>query len=169
MDQVEIAASIQVPESEDLVNWIAAGGMTDGEVAYSRAVDFHRGIASAAHMSGRGVVSMECCAVIGADYRTTLADVRRHADVAFAGGVNQVVLHGMPYQNVAGAVWPGWAPFSSDTTPEVSDAWGPRQPMWRHIRPFTDYLARTAAVLRHGLPCVDVAVYKQDYLSLIHI
>lgn len=163
MDHVEIAASIQVPESEDLVNWIAAGGMTEGAVAYSRAVDFHRGIASGAHMSGAQVVSMECCAVLGADYRTTLADVRRHADVAFAGGVNQVVLHGMPYQEVAGAVWPGWAPFSSDTTPDVSDAWGPRQPMWRHIRPFTDYLARAAAVLRYGRPRVDVAVYKQDY------
>ncbi|MEU1884055.1 glycosyl hydrolase [Micromonospora rifamycinica] len=166
IDHVEVAGAVQVPESEDLVNWIAAGGMTDGVAAYDRAVDFHRGIASGAHMRGAPVVSLECCAVLDADYQTGLAELKRHVDSAFSGGVNQVVLHGFPYSDVPGAAWPGWAPFSNDSSPAVSDAWGPRQPMWRHMRAFTDYLARAAAVLRTGLPRVDVAFYRQAYWCL---
>ncbi|MGC5033516.1 glycosyl hydrolase [Micromonospora sp. DT229] len=167
MDHVELAGSVQVPESEDLVNWIASGGMTgEGAAAYETALDFHRGIAAAAHMTGAPVVSLECCAVLDADYQTDLAALKRHVDTAFSAGVNQLVLHGVPYQDVPGAHWPGWAPFSGDGTPAVSDAWGPRQPMWRHIRAYTDYLARMSTVLRHGRPQVDVAVYRQAYWCL---
>lgn len=166
IDHVEVAGSVQVPESEDLVNWLAAGGMTDGAVAYELAVDFHRGIAAGAHMRGGTVVSLECCAVLGADYQTDIAALKRHVDVAFSGGVNQLVLHGFPYQDVTGASWPGWAPFSNDSSPEVSDAWGPRQPMWRHMRSFADYVARAGAVLRCGRPRIDVAVYRQAYWCL---
>jgi hypothetical protein len=163
MDQVEIAGAVQVPESEDLVNWISAGGMTDGAVAYERALDFHRGIAGGAHMAGARVVSLESCAVLNTDYQTELATLKRHVDVAFSAGVNQLVLHGVPYQGVPGAAWPGWAPFANDRSPEVSEAWGPRQPMWRHIRAYADYVARTATVLQHGRPRVDLAIYKQAY------
>nr|AHA81990.1 Arm21 [uncultured bacterium] len=166
MDHVEVAGSVQVPESEDLVNWLAAGGMTDGAAAYDLAVDFHRGIAAGAHMRGGAVVSLESCAVLGADYQTDLAALKRHVDVAFCGGVNQLVLHGFPYQDVAEAAWPGWAPFSADGTPEVSDAWGPRQPMWRHMRAFADYVARAATILQCGRPRVDVAIYRQAYWCL---
>lgn len=167
LDHVEIAGSVQVPESEDLVNWIASGGMTGaGARAYETALDFHRGIAGAAHLTDAPVVSLECCAVLGADYQTDLATLKRHVDTAFSAGVNQLVLHGTPYQDVPGASWPGWAPFSADGTPAVSEAWGPRQPMWRHIRAYTDYLARMSTVLRHGRPCVDVAVYRQAYWCL---
>ncbi|MGC4864918.1 glycosyl hydrolase [Micromonospora sp. DT53] len=166
MDQVEIAGAVQIPESEDLVSWIAAGGMTDGAVAYERVLDFHRGIAAAAHMTGGRVVSLECCAVLNADYQTDLAALQRHVDRAFSAGVNQLVLHGVPYQGVPGAAWPGWAPFANDSSPEVSDAWGPRQPMWRHMRAYADYVARTATVLQHGRPRVDVAIYKQAYWCL---
>ena len=162
-----IAGAVQVPESEDLVNWIASGGLTgEGAAAYGTALDFHRGVAAAGHMTGAPAVSLECCAVLGADYQTDLAALKRHVDVAFSAGVNQLVLHGVPYQDVPGAGWPGWAPFSGDDTPAVSDAWGPRQPMWRHIRAYTDYLARMSTVLRHGRPRVDVAVYRQAYWCL---
>ncbi|MGH2949634.1 MAG: glycosyl hydrolase [Solirubrobacteraceae bacterium] len=114
------------------------------------------------------------------DYAQTLEEFKRTIDLAFAGGVTQVKVHGYPYANAPGAVWPGWSPMSSQyptidtyyntlafsnvlTLIGFGEQWGDRQPMWRHWPAMSDYVARTSQILQRGRPRVDVAIYRQEY------
>jgi len=166
LDPLELAAHIEVPECENLVPLWFSGGRVDGAAEYNTYIDFVRGISAGAHMQGRDVVSLEGCAFLDGDYVSPLAEKKRHVDIAFAGGVTQLVSHGFAYADVPGQPWPGWSPFSIEGYYfGVSEVWGPIQPMWRHFRAFGDYVGRAATVLRHGAPRVDVAVFRQQYWS----
>jgi hypothetical protein len=82
---------------------------------------------------------------------------------AFAGGVNQAVLHGFAYRDAPGAAWPGFAAFSpyNGTGIGYAEAWGPRQPTWRHTDGIAGWFARTQKVLRTGRPRIDLAYFRQ--------
>lgn len=166
MDPIELAAAIQVPECENLVPLWFSGGKVYGAAEYNTYVDFVRGISAAAHMQGSSLVSLEGCAFMEGDYASTLAEKKYHVDIAFSGGVTQLVSHGFAYADVEGQPWPGWSPFSVEGYPfGVAEVWGPRQPVWRHLRSYADYVGRAAAVLRHGRPRVDLAFFRQTYWS----
>jgi hypothetical protein len=168
LDHLEISGVVDVPETEDLMSWFTSGGLLRSE-GRDESVDFHRSIAAGAHMQGHQVISVECACVWEGDYRMSLATFKRNADIAFSGGATQLVAHGFAYDDVPGAAWPGWCALSSDERGlriGFAEAWGTRQPMWRHLRSFADYLARAAMVLRHGVPRVDLAVYRQDYWAV---
>ena len=126
-------------------------------------IDYHRAMASAAHLMGKQVVSSECCALISADYGQNLKDMLNQINVNFAGGVNQIVFHGTPYRFEDKSVqWPGWAPFAPQAPIDFSEAWDSRQPFWSQIRDFTHYLARTQFALRQGEARIDIAIYHES-------
>ncbi|GAA1798334.1 glycosyl hydrolase [Actinomadura chokoriensis] len=164
VDVSEAAAHIDVPEGESL-----AFGQSVG--AYSNVQDY-RVIATGAHVSGRPVVSDECCAFSGTVWGSTAgagADASNLQAVyrGFAGGVNQVVWHGFPYlsRGPAGAgpqsAWPGMT-YGGNTS--YSEAWGGKGgPNWADYRAINDSLARMQLVLRQGRPRFDLAVYWQDF------
>ena len=165
IDPIEVAGAVEIPECESLVPLWFSGGTVDG-AEYNTFVDFVRGIAGGARMQGQDVVSIEACAIMNADYQMTFKTLKRHIDIAYAGGMTQVVACGFAYDDVPSAPWPGWSPFSTEAMQlSCSEAWGPRQPMWRHMHRFADYLARAATVLRHGTPSLDVALFRQHYWS----
>lgn len=145
-DILAVSRFADVPETEDL---------------NSNSLDFWRTIASAAHLSGAEKVSMEHGCVIGGDFMMTLPEIKRRADRAFAGGVNQIVTHVYAYRRADGARWPTWAPWSSGYWGGgFSDAWNSGNPQWRHLPALADYLARVQVLLRAGRPRADVAVYR---------
>lgn len=85
---------------------------------------------------------------------------------AMAGGINQVVLHGMSYnsQSVSQEMepyfkWPGLSLMGS----QFSNEWGDRQPIWEHASMMTAYITRLQWILRQGKPRVDLAIYRQEY------
>ncbi|TDD87811.1 hypothetical protein E1293_07315 [Actinomadura darangshiensis] len=164
VDVSEAASHIDVPEGESL-----AFGQSVG--AYSNVQDY-RVVATGAHMSGRPVVSDECCAFSGSVWGSTAgagSDASNLQAVyrGFAGGVNQVVWHGLPYlsRGPAGAgpqsAWPGMT-YGGNTS--YSEAWGDKGgPNWADYRAVNDNLARMQLVLRQGKPRFDLAVYWQDF------
>ncbi|MCQ0014049.1 hypothetical protein LUX39_09905 [Actinomadura madurae] len=94
VDVAEAASHVDVPEGESL-----AFGQSVG--AYSNVQDY-RVVATGAHVSGRPVVSDECCAFSGSVWGSTAgagSDASNLQAVyrGFAGGVNQIVWHGFPY------------------------------------------------------------------------
>jgi hypothetical protein len=164
VDVSEAASHIDVPEGESL-----AFGQSTG--AYSNVQDY-RVVATGAHLSGRPVVSDECCAFSGSVWGSTAGAGSDTANLqavyrGFAGGVNQLVWHGFPYlaKGPQGAgsqeVWPGMT-YGGNTS--YSEAWGDKGgPNWAGYRAINDSLARMQLVLRQGEPRFDLAVYWQDF------
>ncbi|SNS45990.1 F5/8 type C domain-containing protein [Actinomadura meyerae] len=164
VDVSEAASHIDVPEGESL-----AFGQSVG--AYSNVQDY-RVVATGAHMSGQPVVSDECCAFSGSVWGSTAGAGTDASNLqavyrGFAGGVNQVVWHGLPYlsRGPEGAgpqsAWPGMT-YGGNTS--YSEAWGDKGgPNWADYRAVNDNLARMQLVLRQGKPRFDLAVYWQDF------
>ncbi|MGW2311755.1 glycosyl hydrolase [Actinomadura luteofluorescens] len=164
VDVPEAASHVDVPEGESL-----AFGQSVG--AYSNVQDY-RVVATGAHVSGRPVVSDECCAFSGSVWGSTAGAGTDASNLqavyrGFAGGVNQVVWHGFPYlsRGPAGAgpqsAWPGMT-YGGNTS--YSEAFGDKGgPNWADYRAVNDSLARMQLVLRQGKPRFDLAVYWQDF------
>lgn len=139
-----------IPETEDL--WDSADPT------------FMRFARSAAHLYGRRLVSCESMCWMGRPYSITPLDMRRRADLIFASGVTELVLHGFPFR-FQEQHWPGWYPFTPVTLPGGSKVPGfssmvmQNNPVWVAMPELAGYLARTQAVLRQGEPAVPVAVF----------
>ena len=147
MDSVAMAAVLDVPEGESL-------GFKN--------LDDYRILASGRDIAGKSVLSCESACYAGGAYNTTWQKALGTVGSIMAGGVSQNVFHGFPYRNTPGVAWPGFAAFSPyDGAPGYGEAWGPRMPSWRHVRPIADYLGRTQMVLQAGRARTDVAVWRQ--------
>lgn len=105
---------------------------------------------SAAHLYGRNIASAE--AFTDATYQTTLPDLKKIADMAFVFGINEFVVCAIPHQP-----WTkphdGYAAGNREYAINRGNKW------WDGSRPFWDYQARTAALLREGKPVADVCVF----------
>lgn len=75
---------------------------------------------------------------------------------SYAGGVNQVVVHGFPYSGpYYSTTWPGYTGFFYKFT----DMWNQIQPAWQHLKDVFDFMGRTQWVLQQGTAKVDLALY----------
>ncbi len=126
-------------------------------------LDDYRVMAGGRDLGGRTILSCEAAAYNGSAYNVTWDRVLTTVNSIFAAGVNQAVLHGFPYAEAPGAAWPGFAAFSpyGNNTPGFSEAWGPRQPSWKHVPDIAAYLKRTQWVLQTGTNTVDLVFYRQ--------
>jgi hypothetical protein len=180
---------------------VAAGkaGIVEGESlnfgAHSNpfgAEQDYRVLSSGARLSGKDLVSVECCAVFEGNYRSSIAGPNVPGQFgeggdgtqlggkysqglldsvyqAYAGGVNQLVWHGYPYRDAPAdpatgrdGSWPGYHPWDIFGVLNVNDEFGPRQPSWSDYEKINDNLARTQLVLRQGRETIDVGVYYED-------
>lgn len=146
-DEVLAASVLDRPEHESL--------FTNDEV------DNYLPIASANHMTGNSWYSTECCAALNMNYAQTFQDITIRMHRSFAGGITQIVYHVYPYRDSPTAKWPGYHNFGPAG---FSNAWGPRNPIWRDAATYNDYLTRTGQVLRQGIDRTDVAVYMENFL-----
>lgn len=154
-DMTSSLMRVDVPESESL-------GFKDNTESV-------RLLSGAVHMGRKPIYSYELGAVQGKAYEqqwTGAGGLLWQMHQALAGGVNQVVLHGMSYNtnSVVGPVepmfnWPGLSLMGT----AYSNEWGNRQPIFEHSRIMTDYISRLQFVLRQGKPKVDLAIYRHEY------
>jgi hypothetical protein len=133
-------------------------------------LDGYRAMAGAVHMGGRNLFSSECCVtvtrILNDNYSTTWERMLSAIHNNFAGGVNQITLHGDTYPDAPGAIWPGFNNFTNwlgAGRPGISEEFGPRMPYWQHMPDLMDFLSRQQLVLRQGQPQVDVAMYRHSY------
>jgi hypothetical protein len=105
---------------------------------------------SAAHLYGKPIASAE--AFTDANYQKTPEDLKKIADLAYVFGINEFVICAIPNQP-----WiephPGYITGGREYGINRSNSW------WNDSKPFWDYQARTAALLRRGKPVVDIALF----------
>ncbi len=133
-------------------------------------LDGYRAQAGAVHMGDRNVFSIECCVTVtrlmNDNYSTTWERMLSVFHNSFAGGLNEIILHGVTYPDAPGASWPGFNNFTNwlgAGRPGISEEFGPRQPYWQHMPDVMDFVGREQLVLRQGRPQVDVAMYRHSY------
>lgn len=151
MDMLANVPYVNAPECETL--------------AFFANVDGYRQFAGPANLAGKRIISTESGAQFGLGYQMTVPEVIKYFKGSVAGGVNQFVIHGVPYSGSYGnTTWPGFTTF--DYT--VSEMHGRHQPGWDFYSDFLNWTARTQWVAQTGIPKIDLAFWSKstDYRSI---
>ena len=111
--------------------------------------------ASAAHLTGKRIVAAESFSVNGDEgraYTYCPENMKYVADVALSAGLNRFVIHESASQP-NDAYLPGLQLFRYGQWFHRNETWG------EYARVFTDYLARSSAMLQQGSPVADILLY----------
>jgi hypothetical protein len=149
--------------STDSLYFAAFLDVPEGETLGFKNLDDYRVLCGGRDLAGHLKLSCEAIAYANGAYSTTWNKGLQTIGSAYAGGVNQTVVHGFAYSDAPGATWPGfaaWSPYQK-TAIGFSEAWGPRQPTWRHMPDVAGYLSRTQWALQTGTPKYDLVFYRQ--------
>ncbi len=106
---------------------------------------------SAAHVTGKPLVSCEAATWLHEHFVSTLGDVRKAADQYFLGGVNHLFYHGIEYSPSTDS-WPGWLFYAAVH-------FQPTNPFWHHFPALNQYIARSQSFLQQGKANNDVLLY----------
>ena len=106
---------------------------------------------SAAHVTGKPLVSAETGTWLEEHFTEKLSDVKYLMDDLFLSGVNHLFYHGLCYSpDEAG--WPGWHFYASLEM-------NPRNSIWRDVPALNAYAARVQSILQSGQPDNDILLY----------
>lgn len=108
---------------------------------------------SAAHIYGKQIASAE--AFTDVRYDESFAEMKNLADYAYAFGVNEFVVCASAYQP-----WLDKIPGSTGGGRHY--CLNRNNTFWEYSRPFWDYQARCAGLMRQGMPIVDLCVFAGD-------
>lgn len=110
---------------------------------------------SAAHVTGKKLVSSESCTWLDEHFQVSLSQVKPEIDQLLVSGINHVFYHGMAY-SPADAEWPGWLFYASTN-------FSPSNNFWRHFPELNRYITRCQSVLQSGKSDNDVLLYFPVY------
>lgn len=106
---------------------------------------------SAAHITGKSLVSSETFTWLTEHFRTSLSQMKPDLDLMFVAGVNHMYFHGICY-SPKNDPWPGWRFYASvDMSPTNS--------IWRDAPSLMEYIERCQSFLQWGKPDNDFLVY----------
>lgn len=106
---------------------------------------------SAAHVSGKRLVSSESATWLGEHFQVALSQVKPEIDQLLVAGINHVFYHGIAYSPPA-EPWPGWLFYASTN-------FGPSNSFWRDFPQLNAYITRCQSVLQAGQPANDILLY----------
>jgi hypothetical protein len=136
-------------------NWLdlyATADIPETEMFYQdRSKLISKFASSAAHTTGKPLVSSETGTWLNEHFTETLADMKYLLDDLFLSGVNHVFYHGTCYSpDEAG--WPGWLFYASFEM-------NPRNSIWRDVPALNAYAMRCQSLLQAGRPDNDILLY----------
>ena len=112
---------------------------------------------SAAHVTGKPLVSSESATWLNEHTLATLGEVKQAVDKFFLGGVNHVFYHGTPFSPES-EPWPGWLFYAAVH-------FGPTNSFWNDFAALNRYVARCQSFLQAGKPDNDLLLYYPIYDS----
>ncbi|MBN1464135.1 glycoside hydrolase [candidate division KSB1 bacterium] len=110
---------------------------------------------SAAHVTGKPLVSAESFTWQDEHFHVTLDTMKRSADLLFACGINHIFFHGTAY-SPQDAEWPGWLFYASSQI-------NPQNTIWRDLPAFNLYVTRCQSLLQSCQPDNDLLIYWPVY------
>ncbi len=106
---------------------------------------------SAAHVTGRRLVSAETGTWMAEHFHETFEELKGFTDRLFVAGVNHVFYHGNAY-SPDDVPWPGWLFYAAS---ELNT----RNPLWREFAAFNAYVTRVQSLLQVSAPDNDFLLY----------
>lgn len=128
-------------------------------LAFNNNIDGYRQFSGAANVAQKSVISNEMGADQGKALALPISELLGQINYAFAGGINQVVLHGQTFTgDYPETTWPGYLAFFL----LFSESYMDKQPDWKLGLPDAiGYINRNQYVLHQGQPRTDVAFYNK--------
>ena len=151
---IDIYAAVDVPEIEGfgLSEFGIKGLRTDPGMTRRNFSDLSmlKYASSAAHITGKRLVSSETFTWLTEHFRTSLSQMKPDLDLMFCAGVNRMFFHGTCY-SPKDDPWPGWRFYASvDMSPANS--------IWRDAVMLTSYIYFCQERLQDGEPDNDFLV-----------
>ena len=110
---------------------------------------------SAAHISGKKLVSSETATWLGNHFKVSLKQVKPIIDESFVSGINHIFYHGVPYSPPS-APFPGWLFYASTNFNQQSH-------FWEHLPQLNGYIERCQNLLQNSQSDNDVLLYFPIY------
>lgn len=146
MDMLSAYLIPDIPEGD---NWIFHPPGNQLPLNGIRYAVWNKYAASAAHLTGKRVVSCEAMTNLQGVFQTTLEYIKQAGDLDMMTGVNHFVLHGFNYSPPE-AGFPGWVRYG--TYFNEHNTW------WPHFRKWADYNARLCSVLQSSQARAEIAI-----------
>ncbi|HTF20427.1 MAG TPA: glycosyl hydrolase, partial [Chryseolinea sp.] len=106
---------------------------------------------SAAHLTGKKLVSSETGTWLADHFKVSLSQVKPQIDELFTAGINHVFYHGTTYSPEEEG-FPGWLFYASTN-------FGPQSHIWKHIGFLNGWVTRCQERLQNSEPDNDVLLY----------
>ena len=106
---------------------------------------------SAAHISGKNLVSSETFTWLREHFKTALSQCKPEAEDLMLNGVNHIFLHGSTYSPDR-AVWPGWQFYASVN-------FNSNNTIWEDAPSLFSYISNCQSLLQQGKPDNEILLY----------
>lgn len=152
---IDVYAAVDIPEIEGfgLSDFGIKGLRSDPGMTRKNYSDLSmlKYASSAAHITGKRLVSSETFTWLTEHFRTSLSQMKPDLDLMFCSGVNRMLFHGTCY-SPKDDPWPGWKFYASvDMSPTNS--------IWRDASMLTGYIDFCQKRLQEGEPDNDFLVF----------
>ncbi|MGK7395720.1 MAG: glycosyl hydrolase [Candidatus Cyclobacteriaceae bacterium M3_2C_046] len=151
---LDLYATVDIPETETFrsSNFRIKGLKQDTFVFNDRPNSLILKFASsAAHTSGKPLVSSESATWLDEHFNVTLKKIKPEIDHLFTAGINHVFYHGTTY-SPQDENWPGWL-FYASTHVDPVNSW------WNDLKALNDYIAHCQTYLQNSKPDHDILLY----------
>ncbi len=153
---LDLYAACDIPETE-IFGPVAPGTPATNRKMYRivestrPAILTNKFASSAAHLTGKKLVSSESFTWLNENWKVSTSDMIRCTNRLFLSGVNHIFFHGTCY-SPDDAEWPGWLFYAST---QLNN----RNPLWRELPALFKYIGRSQSILQEAVPQNDLLVY----------
>ena len=142
---LDLYAASDIPETE-IFRTVEPGTMD---------VFVNKFASSAAHVTGKKLVSSESYTWLEEHWTVTTSDMVRATNRFFLAGINHMFFHGTCY-SPKDAQWPGWVFYAST---QINN----RNPLWPELPTLFNYIQRSQTILQQSKPENDLLIYWPYY------
>jgi len=156
---LESSIGYDFPEGESwTTNWLkhkVGQEMRDDDYRFGRAYTMiNKYVSSAAHLTGKRVVSCEEMTNTYKVFNTTLEQLKAGSDQSIISGITHSVWHGFNYSPPE-APYPGWIQYGS--------YYNEQNNWWPYFKFLNKYKARVSAILQNAEMYTDIVILPPNY------